>query len=173
MLRESAFLKNVALISAIVNGFGLQVCCIALPPGHQPACTRRRCQAEATPDVVTVVPRVPPGSADQARRAVRVQRAAVPANRPRPPWPKEKPRVERTVQYVRGSSSPVRIRRVKRPGGRWTDPDGLPPEKFGYAMRDPDRLVATARRHGEGIGIYAERLLDDKQAMPARMFSPM
>ena len=29
-------------------------------------------------------------------------------------------------------------------------------------MRDLDRLVAAARRHGADVGIYAERLLDDK-----------
>jgi hypothetical protein len=29
-------------------------------------------------------------------------------------------------------------------------------------MRDLDRLVAAARRHGPDVGIYAERLLDDK-----------
>jgi hypothetical protein len=38
----------------------------------------------------------------------------------------------------------------------------MPAEKVGYAMRDLDRLVAAARRHGGDVGIYAERLLDDK-----------
>jgi hypothetical protein len=28
-------------------------------------------------------------------------------------------------------------------------------------MRDLDRLIAAARRHGHDVGIYAERLLDD------------
>ena len=28
-------------------------------------------------------------------------------------------------------------------------------------MRDLDRLVAAARRHGDDVGIYAQRLLDD------------
>ena len=28
-------------------------------------------------------------------------------------------------------------------------------------MRDLDRLIAAARRHGPNVGIYAERLLDD------------
>lgn len=49
----------------------------------------------------------------------------------------------------------------QRPGGRWTDPDDLPAEKVGYAMRDLDRLVAAAAAHGPDVGIYAERLLDD------------
>jgi transposase len=56
----------------------------------------------------------------------------------------------------------VKVHPRQRPGGRWTDPDDLPQEKVGYAMRDLDRLVAAARRHGEDVGIYAERLLDDK-----------
>jgi transposase len=55
----------------------------------------------------------------------------------------------------------VKVHPRQRPGGRWTDPDDLPAEKVGYAMRDLDRLVAAARRHGPDVGIYAERLLDD------------
>jgi hypothetical protein len=56
----------------------------------------------------------------------------------------------------------VKVHPRQRPGGRWTDPDDMPAEKVGYAMRDLDRLVAAARRHGGDVGIYAERLLDDK-----------
>jgi hypothetical protein len=55
----------------------------------------------------------------------------------------------------------VKVHPRQRPGGRWTDPEDLPAEKVGYAMRDLDRLIAAARRHGEDVGIYAERLLDD------------
>jgi hypothetical protein len=46
-------------------------------------------------------------------------------------------------------------------GGRRTDPDDLPAERVGYAMRDLDRLKATATRHGQNTGIYTHRLLDD------------
>lgn len=46
-------------------------------------------------------------------------------------------------------------------GGRHTDRDDLPAERSGYAMRDLDRLVATAAAAGENIGIYAARLLDE------------
>lgn len=49
----------------------------------------------------------------------------------------------------------------QRPGGRVTDPDDLPTAKVGYAMRDLDRLIAAAGRHGPDVGIYAQRLLDD------------
>lgn len=50
----------------------------------------------------------------------------------------------------------------QRPGGRSTDPEDLPAEKVGYAMRDLDRLIRAAAAHGADVGIYAERLLDDK-----------
>ena len=53
----------------------------------------------------------------------------------------------------------VKVHPLQRPGGRWTDPDDLPSEKTGYAMRDLDTLVRGVRRHGHHIGIYAERLL--------------
>lgn len=55
----------------------------------------------------------------------------------------------------------VKVHPRQRPGGRWTDPEDLPAAKVGYAMRDLDRLVAAARRHGADVGIYAQRLLDD------------
>ena len=37
----------------------------------------------------------------------------------------------------------VKVHPRQRPGGRWTDPEDLPAEKVGYAMRDLDRLVAA------------------------------
>jgi hypothetical protein len=55
----------------------------------------------------------------------------------------------------------VKVHPRQRPGGRVTDPEDLPEHKAGYALRDLDRLVAAARRHGQNVGIYAERLLDD------------
>jgi hypothetical protein len=56
----------------------------------------------------------------------------------------------------------------QRPGGRVTDPDDLPEHKAGYALRDLDQLVTTAGKHGPEVGIYAQRLLDDKLP-PTRM----
>jgi transposase len=46
------------------------------------------------------------------------------------------------------------------PGRRVTDPADLPEHKTVYAMRDVASLAAAARRHGDNVGIYAERLLD-------------
>ena len=48
----------------------------------------------------------------------------------------------------------------QQPGRRVTDPADLPAEKTAYAMRDVASLAKTARRHGDSIGVYAERLLD-------------
>jgi transposase len=48
----------------------------------------------------------------------------------------------------------------QQPGRRMTDPADLPAEKTTYAMRDVASLARTARRHGDAIGVYAERLLD-------------
>jgi hypothetical protein len=48
----------------------------------------------------------------------------------------------------------------QQPGRRATDPADLPAEKTTYAMRDVASLAKTARRHGDAIGVYAERLLD-------------
>ena len=45
-------------------------------------------------------------------------------------------------------------------GRRVTDPADLPAHKTVYAMRDVASLAAAARRHGDNVGVYAERLLD-------------
>jgi transposase len=47
------------------------------------------------------------------------------------------------------------------PGGRCTDRGDLPEHKAGYALRDLTTLIAVAAGHGQNVGIYAERLLDD------------
>ena len=46
------------------------------------------------------------------------------------------------------------------PGRRVTDPADLPEHKSVYAMRDVASLAAAARRHGDSVGAYADRLLD-------------
>jgi transposase len=79
---------------------------------------------------------------------------------------------------VRADSALVRVtfrgRVVKvhprMPAGRpSTDPTDLPEHKSAYAMRDLDRLVADARRHGEHVGEYAQRLLDESPLPWTRM----
>jgi len=61
--------------------------------------------------------------------------------------------------YSRGRL--VKTHPRQRPGGRSTDRIDLPEHKAGYAMRDLTQLIATCAGHGQSIGIYAERLLDD------------
>lgn len=65
--------------------------------------------------------------------------------------------------YATGSGGAKLVKTHPRqpPGGRSTDREDLPAEKTGYALRDLSRLIAACAGHGESIGIYAERLLDD------------
>lgn len=55
----------------------------------------------------------------------------------------------------------VREHPRKAPGGRSTFAEDLPEHKRAYAMRDIEYLKREAAGHGEQIGIYAARLLDD------------
>ena len=57
--------------------------------------------------------------------------------------------------------APVKIHPRQAPGGRSTDVADLHQERSGYAMRDLDRLVTQAAGHGENVGIYVRRLLDE------------
>ena len=69
---------------------------------------------------------------------------------------------------VRGDRSLVRIyfqgqliktHPVERPGGRSTDYDDYPKALEAYARRDPDYMIAEARKLGEAIGRFTESLL--------------
>jgi len=60
--------------------------------------------------------------------------------------------------YCRGQL--VKTHPRQQPGRRVTDPADLPAEKTTYAMRDIASLARTARRHGDSVGVYADRLLD-------------
>lgn len=71
--------------------------------------------------------------------------------------------------HVRADSKLVRISHrghlvkvhPRQPAGRRaTDPDDLPAEKTVYAMRDVDKLLASAAGEGEAIGRYAAALLE-------------
>lgn len=54
----------------------------------------------------------------------------------------------------------VKVHPRQAPGRRMTDPADLPAEKTIYAMRDVASLARAARRHGDNVGVYADRLLD-------------
>jgi hypothetical protein len=61
--------------------------------------------------------------------------------------------------YHRGQV--VKVHSGQPAGGRSTDRADLPEHKTGYALRDLTRLIAACAAHGPGIGVYAERILDD------------
>ena len=70
--------------------------------------------------------------------------------------------------WVRGDSKLVRVyvqgELVKthermQAGQRSTDYHDYPKERAPYAMRDPDALIEEAKRRGQGIGRFAEKLL--------------
>jgi transposase len=54
----------------------------------------------------------------------------------------------------------IKVHPRQPPGGRSTDPEDLPQEKRGYAMRDLVYLQKLATGHGPAIGHYAACLLD-------------
>ena len=56
----------------------------------------------------------------------------------------------------------VKVHPRQPAGGRHTDPTDLPEHKTGYALRDLDRLIGAAAAAGPHVGIYAERILDDR-----------
>jgi len=70
--------------------------------------------------------------------------------------------------WVRGDAKLVRIyvggecvktHERMRQGGRSTDYQDYPAERAPYAMRDPEAVIREARRVGEHVGRFAERLL--------------
>jgi transposase len=60
-----------------------------------------------------------------------------------------------------GAGRLVKTHPRQPPGGRSTDRADLPEAKAGYALRDLTRLIGACAGHGQHIGIYAERLLDE------------
>lgn len=59
--------------------------------------------------------------------------------------------------YFRGEL--IKTHPRQPPGGRSTDYDDYPTHLATYAMRDPERALAEARRKGQAIGRFVERLL--------------
>jgi transposase len=70
-------------------------------------------------------------------------------------------RADSQLVKVYSSGKLVKTHPRQRPGGRSTDREDLPTDQAGYALRDLTRLIAACASHGDNIGIYAERLLDD------------
>ena len=70
-------------------------------------------------------------------------------------------RADRATVKLYAKGQLVKVHPRQAPGGRKTDPEDLPSERSVYALRDIDHLIAIARSHGEAIGIYVERVLDN------------
>jgi len=60
--------------------------------------------------------------------------------------------------YDRGQL--VKTHPRQAPGGRSSDPNDFPPEKWVYASRDAAFLLEQAKRHGEAVGAFAKAILD-------------
>jgi transposase len=70
-------------------------------------------------------------------------------------------RADRQLVKISQHGQLVREHPRQPPGGRSTYAEDLPEHKRAYAMRDLEYLKSQAAGHGEQIGIYAARLLDD------------
>ncbi len=88
-------------------------------------------------------------------------------NPPGPPDPGARLQARADSELVKlyttgpGGGQLVKTHPRQPPGRRSTDPKDLPEHKATYALRDLARLIGDCAVHGENIGIYAERLLDD------------
>lgn len=68
-------------------------------------------------------------------------------------------RADRSVVRIYAGTELVKIHPRKQPGGRSTDPSDYPMDKAVYALRSVDGALDKARKRGEHIGLFAERLL--------------
>jgi transposase len=68
-------------------------------------------------------------------------------------------RADRTLVQVFVGAELIKVHPRKQPGERSTDVNDYPPGKSEYALRNIDRFVQNAEKHGENVGIYTQRLL--------------
>jgi hypothetical protein len=68
-------------------------------------------------------------------------------------------RVDRSLVRVYSRNELIKVHATKPPGGRSTDPSDYPADKAAYALRSVDNVLDQARKRGEHIGHFAERLL--------------
>jgi hypothetical protein len=70
-------------------------------------------------------------------------------------------RADGTLVKIYHRGQVIRTHPQQPPGRRSSDPADFPPGTDVYARRDVDKLAAMAAAHGQAIGIYAARVLDD------------
>lgn len=68
-------------------------------------------------------------------------------------------RADRALVRIYSRGELVKIHPRKPPGGRSTDPSDYPADKAAYALRSVDGALERARKRGEHIGRFAEKLL--------------
>jgi transposase len=69
-------------------------------------------------------------------------------------------RVDTALVKILHRGQVIKIHPALPPGRRSTDEADLPSEVTAYALRDLDKLIRMAARHGDAIGTYATALLD-------------
>lgn len=69
-------------------------------------------------------------------------------------------RADRSTVRIYLAHELIKTHPRKGPGERSTDPSDYPAHKAPLAMRSVDSVVTAARKHGEHVGLLAERLFD-------------
>ncbi|MGH2772126.1 MAG: Mu transposase domain-containing protein, partial [Actinomycetota bacterium] len=72
-----------------------------------------------------------------------------------------KARADRNLVKIYFRGKLIKTHPRKSPGERSTDPEDLPAEKAAYAMKDLEKLQATAGRYGQNVGGMAAAVLDN------------
>jgi hypothetical protein len=68
-------------------------------------------------------------------------------------------RTDRTLVRIYLGAELIKVHPRKQPGGRSTDPSDYPVDKVAYALRSVDGALDRARKRGEHVGLFAEKLL--------------
>ncbi len=68
-------------------------------------------------------------------------------------------RADKTTVRIYVRTELVKVHPRKPPGGRSTDPSDYPTGKADYALRSVDGVIERAKKRGEHIGLFAQKLL--------------
>jgi transposase len=68
-------------------------------------------------------------------------------------------RADHLLVAISASGERIKTHPRQQPGGRSTDPNDYPEGKAIYATRDVASLLHLAQKHGDEVGLYAQRLL--------------
>lgn len=68
-------------------------------------------------------------------------------------------RADRALVRIYARTELVKVHPRKPPGGRSTDASDYPADKAVYALRSVDGVIERAKKRGEHIGLFAQKLL--------------